>query len=394
MSQARQPFPDLVRAFALFGIAVVNVDYFTYAMMGGTVKDVFGTAADRIAWWTVATIFTAKSYTLFSLMFGVGIEQQLRSAAADGAGFAGRHWRRMSGLLVLGLLNAAFLFSGDILVMYALLGGVAFLCRGMSAPRLRHWAIGLYVLQILLAASMLLESFGGEGKDATEQGDDMAGRSAWLARMVAGYASPDFFAVMATRFGEFADFFWWGVLFSGPGVLAFILYGMHAARSGHFEDLGSPRWVRARRVHLPIGLSLAAVGAWLMVRSVDDADPSLFIGLTLITLGSPFSTMGYLGLLAAWMQRPDSPMRASLVRAGGGSLTAYLLQGLLLSLVFSGYGLGMVGKLDAAAYIAIAAAVAVASLVSVGWWRGRYGLGPVETLLRRWVYLGERSRSA
>jgi uncharacterized protein len=113
-------------------------------------------------------------------------------------------------------------------------------------------------------------------------------------------------------------------------------------------------------------------------------------GFALVIIGSPFSTMGYLGLIAAWSQRPPSPLRDFLVRAGGGSLTAYLLQGLLMSLVFSGYGLGLVGKLGAATYIPIGAAAAVISLLFVGWWRGRHALGPVESLLRRWVYLGER----
>lgn len=38
-----------------------------------------------------------------------------------------------------------------------------------------------------------------------------------------------------------------------------------------------------------------------------------------------------------------------MVRAGGASLSAYLLQALLLSLVFMGYGGGLIGQLGAAA---------------------------------------------
>jgi uncharacterized protein len=174
------------------------------------------------------------------------------------------------------------------------------------------------------------------------------------------------------------------------GALAFMLYGLHLARSGLLEDTASARWARARRIDLPLGLTLAGVGGWLMVGSGHELDPSFMGGFALIVIGSPFSTMGYLGLLAAWSQRPASPLRAFLTRAGGGSLTAYLLQGLLLSLVFSGYGLGLVGQLGAAAYIPIGAAAALLSVLFVGWWRIRYPLGPVETLLRRWVYLGER----
>ncbi|MBM4191861.1 MAG: DUF418 domain-containing protein [Gammaproteobacteria bacterium] len=126
-----------------------------------------------------------------------------------------------------------------------------------------------------------------------------------------------------------------------------------------------------------------------MLTSSSELDPPFMAGLAVITLGSPFSTMGYLGLMAAWMRRPDSSVRAGLIRAGGTSLTAYLLQGLLMSLIFSGYGLGAVGKLATAFYVPIAVAVALISLLLCSAWRRRYRLEPVESVLRRWVYLGK-----
>jgi len=61
-----------------------------------------------------------------------------------------------------------------------------------------------------------------------------------------------------------------------------------------------------------------------------------------------------------------------------------------MSLVFTGYGLGLYGKSGAAAAVLIGLGAGIASLLFVGWWRGRHALGPVEMLLRRWVYLGER----
>jgi uncharacterized protein len=81
-------------------------------------------------------------------------------------------------------------------------------------------------------------------------------------------------------------------------------------------------------------------------------------------------------------------------RASSASLTAYLLQGLLMSWVFSGYGLGLVGKLSVAAYVPIGAAAALVSLLFVGVWRKRSGWGPVERLLRGWVYLDKRASPA
>jgi uncharacterized protein len=65
-----------------------------------------------------------------------------------------------------------------------------------------------------------------------------------------------------------------------------------------------------------------------------------------------------------------------------------------MSWVFSGYGLGLVGKLSVAAYVPIGAAAALASLLFVEVWRTRSGWGPVEMLLRRWVYLDKRAPTA
>lgn len=390
MSTARQPFPDLVRACALFGIAVVNVDYIAHATMGGVIANAWVTPADRLVWWTVATLFLIKSYPLFALMFGAGIAQQMQSAAADGRGFAGRHWRRMVGLLLLGLVNAAFLYSGDILTTYAALGAVVFLFRGMSAKWLRRCAFALYTLQIVVMVWIASEFWRLAEEGGAELGRRVAGYESLTARLVAGFASTDPLSVAATRFGDWSSVFVETMMFSGAGLLAFILYGLYAVRAGLFEDLGAAHWSRARRVHLPLGLLLAGAGGVLMLRAAHGLDVEVQFGFLLLTIGSPLSVSGYLGLIAAWMQRPESRLRAFLVRAGGGSLTAYLLQGLLMSLVFCGYGIGLVGKLGAAADIAIAVAVALATLLFVGVWRARHALGPVEYLLRRWVYLGER----
>jgi uncharacterized protein len=391
MTPARQPLPDLVRAFALFGIAVVNVDFFAHATAGGVMTAGWNTPADQVLWWAIASVFLMKSYSLFALMFGFGFEQQRSAAAADGAGFAGRYARRMTGLLALGLLNILALFYGDILVVYAIVGSLLLLFRNLGPQALRRWAIGLYSLQIVAALLIALSTMLLLLPEAATVRDEVLAESAAdTASRVAGFAASNPLTVAATRLDAWSSDFVWVVSLQGLGALAFMLYGMHLARCGVLLDPAAPRWSRARRIDLPIGLLLAAAGGWLMVQSRHELDPAYMAGFALAIVGSPFATMGYLGLIAAWAQRSDSPLRAFLVRAGGVSLTAYLLQGLLMSLVFSGYGLGLVGKLGAATYIPIGAAVAIASLAFVGAWRGRHPAGPVENLLRRWVYLGQR----
>ena len=63
--------------------------------------------------------------------------EDLRAAEAQETGIAARNARRMLGLLLLGLLNAAFLFYGDILVVYSLLGSLLYMFRD-TEPRAPH----------------------------------------------------------------------------------------------------------------------------------------------------------------------------------------------------------------------------------------------------------------
>ena len=83
----REIFPDLARAWALFGIALVNVGVLSWPMMssyhaaGATVSSI-----DEAAWFGVNALFLMKSYSLFSFMFGVGFAYQMQSAERRGVG--------------------------------------------------------------------------------------------------------------------------------------------------------------------------------------------------------------------------------------------------------------------------------------------------------------------
>lgn len=389
----RALFPDLARACALIGIAVVNVGLFAYPSTIGYSAGGLRSPIDEIAWFTVAALFLFKSYTLFSVMFGVGFAHQLDAAARVGASFAARYWRRLAGLLAFGALNIAAFFYGDILVIYALLGALLFAFRRTSPRTLVRWGIGLYAVQVLviaaLAAALWAWAAFAPGEVAATRAETIEEGAALTAR----FLSDSFPTVASARISLWTEEILFGVAFQGFGVLAMFLFGLSAARRGLVADPSAPFWRRARIIGLPIGIALNLIGAALLSNGGDSFDPAQTAGLTLIVLGSPFSTAGYLGLIAAWAARPPTPATRFLARAGSATLTAYLLQGLLLSLVFSGYGLGLYGELGAGACIGIAALVAGASLAFTGVWRARFARGPAEMLLRGWTYLGSQ-RSA
>ena len=129
----RQPLPDLIRAWALMGIVVVNVGLFAWPGEQGYTA-VSTTVLDDTVNLLMTALFMTKSYALFSLMFGVGLAFQIISAKQRGKSPANRHFRRMFGLFVLGWLHFVFFFIGDILVVYSLLGCLLYAFRSVK-PR-------------------------------------------------------------------------------------------------------------------------------------------------------------------------------------------------------------------------------------------------------------------
>ncbi len=386
----REMFPDLARAWALFGIAVVNVGVMSWPMMTGYGDGGLATAADQSAFFGVNALFTMKSYTLFSFMFGVGFAYQMQSADRKGVGFAGRYWRRILGLLAFGLLNVAFLFQGDILVMYAILGSFLFLFRGSSPRLLSGWAISTYVIQILFVTLMALSMVMFANFDPENYAKTMGEMTEQADASAEAFRSGSFADTVTQRFADWSQVITFGLLMQGIGAFSFFLFGLSAVKRGTISNPSAPFWKRCRMVFLPLGLVISGIGAWFTIQGHGMMDPNMMIGMALITIGSPLSTAGYLGLIAKWAESPDGPIKTFFARGGTASLTAYLMQGLLLSLIFNPYGLGLFEKLGAAACVAIAAGVAIFTIAFASLWRTQFKRGPLEYILRGWTYLGTR----
>lgn len=387
----RHIFPDLARAWALIGIALVNVSVIAWPMASSYhYPGALTGAADEAAYFGVNALFLMKSYSLFSFMFGVGFAYQIQSAERRGLNFAGRYWRRITGLLAFGFLNAAFFFIGDILVVYAILGSVLYLFRNATTKTLITWGIVIYALQILIvalsAAFMWLGAiFAPEEMVAAQQEMD-----AMDAGNLAAFTGASFVEASLYRLTEFLSAIPYVILFQGFGALAFFLFGFAAVRSGVIADPTARMWSPARRYALPAGLLISACGAYLMLIAESFTDPLLMSGMALITLSSPLATAGYLGIIAKLSQGSFGPVKTFFARGGTASLTAYLMQGLIFSVTFSAYGFGEYAQWTAWQCVAFALSVALFTIAFASIWRTVFLRGPLEAVLRRWTYLGRR----
>ena len=171
-----------------------------------------------------------------------------------------------------------------------------------------------------------------------------------------------------------------------PGALGFFFIGLASVRSGVLADPKAPLWARSRRVYLPAGVLVSILGSTILFNSPNPNSSGALVGMALLLLAAPFSSLGYIGLIAKWAEGPVTKLTVFIARGGTASLTAYLLQSLVLSLVFCGYGLGLYREISAFNCIALALCTGLFSIAIVSIWRMKFRHGPFEVLLRKWTY--------
>ena len=134
---------DAIRGVAVMGILLMNVIAFTMPEQayinplawGGT------RAIDLGAWAVNFVLVDGKMRGLFSLLFGASMLLVADRAEAKGEDGASIHYRRMFWLLLFGLAHYYLIWFGDILVLYAVVGCIAFLFRHRAPMNLIKWGI-------------------------------------------------------------------------------------------------------------------------------------------------------------------------------------------------------------------------------------------------------------
>ncbi|MEU1174063.1 DUF418 domain-containing protein [Streptomyces microflavus] len=367
---------DALRGFALCGIFLANV----LVMAGIEGRGGDGPSAsglDQAAHWLVMMLVQTKFYLLFSFLFGYSTTLQMDSAERDGAPFAPRMLRRLLGLFVLGALHAVLLYPGDILTTYAVLGLVLFAARTVDPARMWRAALRVYgavaALYLLLGAAVALVDTGG--------GDE--GLAASTAELTAAYRGGPADVVRANM-DAWTDILA-GLLMMGGMVVAAFLAGFVAGRRRLLTGTGTPERVARLRRICGWGLAVGLPGGVLMAAGTVGPlgarweIPMFIVGM----LTAPALSGAYACGLLLWFTTPrGARLAARLAPAGRMALTNYLVQSLVMALVFTGYGAALYGRVGAAAVLGGALLFYGCQLAASARLMERHRLGPVERLLR------------
>ncbi len=388
---------DVLRGFALFGILLVNMRLFSQPIYNQALDPpAFPGALDHAVAWLIAWLAEGKFYSLFSLLFGYGLTLQLGRAEARGVRFVPLYLRRLLVLFLIGLAHAILLWTGDILVTYAVLGPFLLLFTERKPRTLLIWAgvclLFVIVLNALLVGTLALGRIlpGGAAEIDRTLAESAAGYRASADAATRAFRSGDFRAMTVQRLRDLGVIYGSLPLFA-PSVFAMFLVGMYAGKRAILGRVGEhlPLLHRTLRWGLGVGLGLNLVYASLNL-VVNPTVPSAgqLVAVVAQTVGAPALCLGYAAALTLLLRQPRWGRRlAPLVAVGRLALSNYLLQTVICTTIFYGYGLGLYGRVGPAPGFLLSIAIYLVQLPLSVWWLRRFRFGPVEWLWRSLTYL-------
>ena len=151
-SSERYVILDALRGFALLGIAMANFPEFslyTFMPAEDTTALPFS-GVDRWLRYLLYFFVDGKFYTIFSLLFGIGFSIIFENVARKGGNALSVFYRRMIVLAFIGVMHLMFIWSGDILLLYALLGMLLPPLRKLSDRSLLTGAFVLLFIPVVV----------------------------------------------------------------------------------------------------------------------------------------------------------------------------------------------------------------------------------------------------
>jgi uncharacterized protein len=379
---------DILRGFALLGILLVNFEFFNRAILN-IVQGADPTLAglDRaVDWWTMA-LAEGKFYALFSVLFGAGFALMWERAVAAGRGFHWTYVRRLFVLGLFGLLHGSLIWAGDILLVYALTGfAMMLLFRKTPQSRLPKWMVVFLAVPVLLNWFFwgALELSRGDPAAHAQFVAELQQQEQYFQALVAQaeivYATGSFAEVTAQRFNDLLMLISFAPFWVFP-VMGYFLLGRWLLVSGRLKAPEQHAgFFRAwSRWGLLAGLALSVIATGLMYpQPLHMPSMELAIGATLMAIGAPMLMLGYLGQVIRNQER-----LRWLAPAGRMALSNYLLQSLVWTMVFFGYGVGLWGAVPRALQPVLVVGFFGAQVAFSHWWLKRFRFGPAE-----WVWRG------
>lgn len=389
-SSERHAILDVLRGLALLGIALANFPEFSlYSFLPVEAANAMPTAGiDRIVHYLQYIFIDGKFYTIFSLLFGIGFSIIIANAARKGANGFRIFYRRMFVLMLIGFLHLMFLWSGDILMLYALLGMLLPLFRNLSNRALLVWAFVLMAIPVAVdftvelsgiypsASVVELQRFYCDKYGITDE------NFAYWLRDAKHYGGTFEFLIQGAlvRIQEFID----GNRYFK--VMGLFLLGFCIGRNRLYADLSGlmPQLKRIACYGFIVGLPLSFIYAWSAMngRPWGLGTHAVLYFTSVFPLGFAYVA----GICLCYLRRPQWKGFHFSAMPGRMALTNYIGQSVFGMSLFYGIGFGLGAGMGLVYVVLIAAGVWIVQALFSGVWLHYCQFGPLEWIWRMFTY--------
>lgn len=381
---------DALRGFALLGICMANFPEFSlYTFLSPEAAAAMPTSvADTITRYLLYIFVDGKFYTLFSLLFGIGFSIIIRNAERKGANGFRIFYRRMGMLLLFGFLHLMFIWSGDILMLYALLGLSLPLFRHVSDKKLIGWATFFLVLPIavdgvceMTRTNLALPFIHLQETYCEEYGINEANFAYWL-HDAKDYGTVFQFLVQGACV-RMQEFIVGNRYFK---VLGLFLIGFYIGRNRIYADLEGRRnlLLKVFRRSLTLGLPCSLLYALSSVNGHPFGNTlhSLCYFISVYPLGFAYAA----GLCLLYLKWEKGSIWKWLAAPGRMALTNYIGQSVIGMFLFYGIGLGWGSTVGLRQTEEIVQAVFLFQMLFSRLWLSGFRFGPSEWIWRILTY--------
>jgi len=366
--------PDVLRGFALLGILVVNIQFMGLSSDQGARGEWTQGFANGSATFLIAALFAGKFYLLFSFLFGYSSNYVIRNDRSNRA----RWIKRCLVLIAFGALHFTFLWHGDIIFVYGLFGLLLTFFFFRADRTLKIWSRIVFFLSTffivligalaLMAEYLLDEDLGTSTVVSLDEilrsGTFLESIPARLEVWVLGIAT--------------------GIFLQGGLAFAAFLLGVRLARANFLSSpMDKAANERLIKKGLILGLPIQIIAAAILLQNEQSAEPSesvYLISLFVSFVTAPLLSMFYVGFIRKLVEeRPN--LVSWLKPAGKMSLTIYISQSVITSLIFSPWGLGLFQDLQTWQVFILAFGIWLLLSYFAGLWLRKFNQGPLEKLV-------------
>jgi uncharacterized protein len=366
--------PDVLRGFALLGILVVNIQFMGLNSDQGARGEWTQGFANGSATFLIAALFAGKFYLLFSFLFGYSSNYVIQNNRSNRA----RWIKRCFVLIAFGALHFTFLWHGDIIFLYGLFGLLLTFFFFRSDRTIQIWTrivfsvsavfIALFGVLTIIVEYLLKEDLG----ITTESSLDVILQNGTFLESIPARIEVWLLSISS------------GIFLQGGLAFAAFLLGLRLARSNFLSSpINKAANSRLMIKGLFFGLPIQVVAAAVLLRNEQAAEPSesiYLVALFISFVSAPLLSMFYVGVIRKLVEEKPR-LVLWLMPAGKMSLTIYISQSVITSLIFGPWGLGLFQDLQTWQVFLLAFAIWLILSYLAALWLKRFKQGPLEKLV-------------